>query len=72
MFLGYYASTIVPLLVVGAVVQVPSAIVPAIDHWLLSAALTCLDLPMPWATLVFVAAYAQVLDEEQRKGLVAD
>jgi hypothetical protein len=66
-FLGLCAATIVPLLVVGAVVQLPLAMFPAIDHWLLSAALTCLiDLAEPWATLVFVAAYLLCVAEERR------
>jgi hypothetical protein len=44
--------------VIMIVTQVPREVLPQIDCWLVSAALTWLmDLYTPWMTLVFVAAY---------------
>jgi hypothetical protein len=60
-YLGLCALTIIPVIVVGIVVQLPLVLFPEINDWLLSASLTWLaDLFTPWMTLVFVAAYFAV------------
>ncbi len=71
-FLGLCLCTITPILVLGGVTELPLVFYPMIDHWLLSAALTCmLDMATPWILLVFVAAYMHCLAEERREQAVA-
>jgi hypothetical protein len=71
-FLGLCTITVVPILLAGVVFFLPLAFFPQYDHWLLSAALSCvLDLMEPWMTLVFVAAYVQCVAEERHKTLPA-
>jgi hypothetical protein len=66
-FLSLCVITIVPLLLAGGVIFMPLAMFPDYDHWVLSAALSCvLDLLAPWMTLVFVAAYVHRRAEERR------
>ena len=65
-FLALCVITIVPNLLTGSVIYVPLMLFPAIDHWLVAAALGCvLALLEPWMTLVFVAAYVQCRAEER-------
>jgi hypothetical protein len=57
-YLGLTLITVVPVIVLGMVFQIPLALFPEINHWLLSAAISLiLDLCMPWMALTFVAAY---------------
>ncbi|MEX0611332.1 MAG: hypothetical protein WD229_04355 [Pirellulales bacterium] len=64
-FFGLLVVTLVPLLIAGGVIFLPLLLFPEIDHWLVSAALTCVtDLLYSWMTLVFVAAYVQCRAEE--------
>lgn len=64
LYLALCASTIIPVFVIGILVQTPLIVLPEIDHWLLAAGLTWLsDLFTPWMTLVFVAGYFSALDQ---------
>ncbi len=67
-YLVLCAVTAIPLLLLGSVIHMPLALLPQLDHWLLSAALTCvLDLIWTWVTVVFVAAYAHAIAQERRE-----
>jgi hypothetical protein len=73
LFLGLCIATVTPVLIANSVIYLPLSWFPEIDHWLISAALTCLiDLLDGWATLVFVAAYMQCLGEQRRAQAQAD
>jgi hypothetical protein len=64
-FLGLCIATVVPVVLAGIVLFIPLDLIPELDHWLVSAALSCLlDVLEPWMTLVFVAAYVQCRAEE--------
>jgi hypothetical protein len=59
-FLGVWIVTLGPLLTISGILFVPLAFFPELDHWLISAALSCvMDLLGSWMTLVFVAGYVQ-------------
>jgi hypothetical protein len=56
-----------PLVLLGAFHQLPLILLPKIDHWIVSAALTLIvDLAAPWVVLVFVAAYVSETAEEEQ------
>jgi hypothetical protein len=67
-YLALCAATAIPALLLGSMIHMPLAMLPQLDHWLLSAALTCvLDLIWTWVTVVFVAAYAHACAQERRE-----
>lgn len=66
-FLGLCLVTVVPVVIFGGVIFMPFAFLPELDHWLVSAALSCvIDLLTSWINVVFVLAYLQCRAEERR------
>src|SRR5690606_37715776 len=64
-FLGLGLLTLLPGVVVSFVLFLPLGLFPQLDHWLISAALTCVvELVDAWMTLVVIAAYVQCREQE--------